>query len=123
MEQSVEESNLIVNHECFSLRCDSNWRRAGRAEYQLSPERSSCVFHDPGTPVRVAQAGIFRMRNVIMETPLRFWLMSERVEPIDSRLVMIRRIVLAQAGDSKHERKESENYSATLHNEGHCLSS
>jgi hypothetical protein len=55
------------------------------------------------------------MRNVIVKTPLRFSMMGKRVEPIESRLVRISSIVLAQPGSSKEEWKEDEN-SATLHN-------
>ncbi|HPM03201.1 MAG TPA: hypothetical protein PK816_13680, partial [Candidatus Cloacimonadota bacterium] len=40
-EQSIERNDLNFNNECFSLRCDCNWCRACRAEYQLSPEGTS----------------------------------------------------------------------------------
>src|SRR5207302_10268993 len=65
------------------------------------------ILHPQGSPLRVVQTRLFRMGNVIMKTPLRFGLVSERYESVQGSFISIRRIALAQPGSSIRVWKEA----------------
>ena len=66
------------------------------------------VLHRQGTPVRVVQTRIFRMRNIRVITPLTFALTSQCLQSIERGFVRVRRIFTLS--DCKNREQQNEEY-------------